>query len=188
MSEQSDKDHLLDHDYDGIKEYDNPMPRWWLATFWATIAFAGIYLLNIPGVGIGKGRIAEYEADVAAAEALAARNDPLAGVTADSLLAFSRNPAKRELGKATFASMCSACHAADGGGGIGPNLTDAYWLHGGTPMEVLHTINAGVLEKGMPPWGKTLKADQLTSVAAYVLTLRGTAPAAPKPPQGVQTP
>ena len=181
---QPDKDRLLDHEYDGIKEYDNPMPRWWLATFWVTIVFSVVYLLNVPGIGIGKGRIATYDAEVAAAESLRARNDPLAGLTAESLVAFSRQPATVALGKATFAAMCSSCHAADGGGGIGPNLTDAYWLHGGAPLEVLRTINTGVLEKGMPPWGKTLKPDQLTSVSAYVLTLRGTTPAAPKAPQG----
>jgi cytochrome c oxidase cbb3-type subunit 3 len=183
---QPDKDRLLDHEYDGIKEYDNPMPRWWLATFWITIAFSVVYLLNVPGVGIGKGRIANYEAEVAAAESLRARNDPLAGLTAETLVASSREPATVALGKATFATMCSSCHAADGGGGIGPNLTDAYWLHGGAPLEVLRTINTGVVEKGMPPWGKTLKPDQLTSVSAYVLTLRGTTPAAPKAPQGTQ--
>jgi cytochrome c oxidase cbb3-type subunit 3 len=186
MSRQPDQDRLLDHDYDGIKEYDNPMPRWWLATFWITIIFSVVYLLNVPWIGIGKGRIAEYEAEVKAAEAIAARNDPLAGLTAERLLESSRKPATLELGRATFASMCSACHAADGGGGIGPNLTDAFWIHGGAPMEVLQTINGGVLEKGMPPWGKTLKPDQLTAVAAYVLTLRNTTPAAPKAPQGIR--
>lgn len=190
MSEQPDrqleKDRLLDHEYDGIHEYDNPMPRWWLATFWITIVFSVVYLLNLPGIGVGKGRIANYEAEMAVAESLAARNDPLAGLTAESLVESSRQPATVALGKATFAAMCSSCHAADGGGGIGPNLTDAYWLHGGAPLEVLRTINTGVLEKGMPPWGKTLKPDQLTSVSAYVLTLRGSTPAAPKAPQGAR--
>ena len=185
MSQPTDQDRLLDHEYDGIHEYDNPMPRWWLATFWITIIFSVLYVLNLPWVGMGRGRIADYEADMARAAELAAANDPLAGITAATLEEKSRDGATLELGKVTYASMCSACHAADGGGGIGPNLTDGYWLHGGAPMEVLKTINLGVLEKGMPAWGKTLKPDQLTAVAAYVLTLRGTTPAAPKPPQGV---
>jgi cytochrome c oxidase cbb3-type subunit 3 len=185
MSQPPDQDRLLDHEYDGIQEFDNPMPRWWLATFWITIIFSILYLLNIPGVGMGRGRVADYEAEMAKAAELAAANDPLAGITAASLEESSRNQATVELGKATFASMCAVCHAADGGGAIGPNLTDNYWIHGAGPMDVLKTVNAGVLEKGMPAWGKTLKPDQVIAVAAYVLTLRGTTPAAPKAPQGV---
>jgi cytochrome c oxidase cbb3-type subunit 3 len=185
MTQPTEQDRLLEHEYDGIHEYDNPLPRWWVATFWITIIFSVVYVLNLPVVGVGKGRIADYEAEMAKAGELAAANDPLAGLTATALEEKARDQATLEAGKATYASMCSACHAADGGGGIGPNLTDGYWLHGGAPMEVLHTVNVGVPEKGMPAWGKTLKPDQLTSVAAYVLSLRGTTPAAPKAPQGV---
>jgi cytochrome c oxidase cbb3-type subunit 3 len=185
MSQPTDQDRLLDHEYDGIQEYDNPMPRWWIATFWITIIFSILYVLNVPGMGAGKGRVADYEAEMAKAAELAAANDPLSGITATSLEEKSRDEATLALGKATFASMCAVCHAADGGGAIGPNLTDNYWIHGAGPMDILKTVNAGVLEKGMPAWGKTLKPDQLTATVAYVLTLRGTTPAAPKPPQGV---
>jgi cytochrome c oxidase cbb3-type subunit 3 len=185
MNQPTDQDRLLDHEYDGIQEYDNPLPRWWLATFWITIIFSILYVLNLPVVGMGQGRVADYEAEMAKAAELAAANDPLAGITAASLEEQSRNQATLELGKATFASMCAVCHAADGGGGIGPNLTDNYWIHGAGPMDILKTVNAGVLEKGMPAWGKTLKPDQLTAAVAYVLTLRGTTPAVPKPPQGI---
>jgi cytochrome c oxidase cbb3-type subunit 3 len=184
MSADPNDDRLLDHEYDGIKEYDNPMPRWWLGTFWVTIVFSIIYLV-IPGVGVGKGRIADYEADMAKAAALAARNDPLSGLTNEKLVAMSKDPAARALGAATFATTCSSCHLADGGGLIGPNLTDAYWLHGGQPMEIIRTINGGVAAKGMPAWGRILKPEQLRSVAAYVLTLRGTTPKTPKAPQGI---
>jgi cytochrome c oxidase cbb3-type subunit 3 len=184
MTQPPEQDRLLDHEYDGIKEYDNPMPRWWLATLWGTIIFSFLYVLNVPIIGKGKGRIAEYEAVMAAANAEAAKHDPLAGMTADKLLWLAKDPAKLALGKVTFSTMCASCHAVDGGGGIGPNLTDAYWLHGGKPMDVLKTINEGVLAKGMPQWGKMLKPDQLLSVAAYVTTLEGTTPKAPKAPQG----
>jgi len=186
QSQPSDPDRLLDHEYDGIKEYDNPMPRWWLATFWVTIIFAVVYLLNVPGIGVGKGRIADYEATMAAAAAEAARHDPLAGMTAEKLVAIAQDPARQALGKAMFSSMCSSCHAADGGGLIGPNLTDAFWIHGGRPMDILTTVNAGVLDKGMPAWGKVLKPEQLLTVASYVTRLQGTTPKAPKPPQGVR--
>jgi len=83
----SENDLVFKHEYDGIKEYDNPMPRWWLATFWVTIIFSVLYLLNVPLLGKGKGRIADYDAEMAAAAALAAQNDPLAGVTDASLAA-----------------------------------------------------------------------------------------------------
>jgi cytochrome c oxidase cbb3-type subunit 3 len=182
------EDRLLDHDYDGILEYDNPMPRWWLATFWVTIIFSLIYVLNVPGVGTGKGRIADYESEMAKAAELAAATNPLAGMTAEKLAAIAGDPAQLALGKATFATSCAACHAADGGGGIGPNLTDAYWIHGGFPMEMLATIVNGVLDKGMPAWGKVLKPDQVQAVTAYLTTLVGTTPAKPKEPQGTMAP
>jgi cytochrome c oxidase cbb3-type subunit III len=184
------EDQLLDHEYDGIREYDNPLPGWWLATLYGTVLFAVLYFLNvIPGLGSGPGRLAEYDAAMATAQAAtqaaAAAHDPLAGVTDEALLALARDPAKLALGRTTFATMCVACHGPDGGGVIGPNLTDAYWLHGGRPTQILNTVNNGVLDKGMPPWGKSLPADQVIAVAAYVTTLAGTHPKAPKAPQGV---
>jgi cytochrome c oxidase cbb3-type subunit 3 len=185
MSESQDQDRLLDHEYDGIHEYDNPMPRWWLATLWGTVIFAVLYALNvIPGLGSGPGRIVEYEAAVAAGDSVRAAHNPVATIDEAGLLAAARDPAKLAAGRETFATTCSPCHAADGGGNIGPNLTDAYWIHGGKPMDILHTVDAGVLDKGMPAWGQSLNPEQVIAVAAYVTTLRGTTPAAPKAPQG----
>jgi cytochrome c oxidase cbb3-type subunit III len=186
----STEDSLLEHEYDGIREYDNPLPGWWLATLYATVIFAVVYFLNvIPGVGSGQGRVAEYEASMTAAQAAAqaanAGRDPLAGLSDEAVLAIARDPAKLELGRTTFASTCAACHAPDGGGLIGPNLTDGYWIHGGRPAEILNTVNVGVLDKGMPAWGKALPPEQVLAAAAYVTTLRGTTPQAPKAPQGV---
>ena len=187
MSADPGQERLLDHEYDGIKEYDNPMPRWWLASFWVTIVFSILYLLNLPGIGVGKGRIADYDADMAAAAAIAAQHDPLAGLTNETLVAAAADPTQRTLGETTYATMCASCHLADGGGLIGPNLTDSYWIHGGEPLDIMRSIVVGVADKGMPPWGKTLKPDQLKAVAGYVLTLRGTTPKAPKAPQGIDT-
>lgn len=185
MSAERDPDKLLmDHEYDGIQEYDNPMPRWWLASLWITVIFSVIYMLNVAGIGIGEGRIADYEADMAQAAALAAANDPLAGITGERLLASSQDDATRQLGQTTFTTMCASCHAADGGGGIGPNLTDAHYIHGGRPLEIMRTIVEGVAAKGMPAWGKILKPDQIEAVAGYVIHLRGTTPANPKAPEG----
>lgn len=176
------RDHLLEHDYDGIQEYDNPMPRWWVYIFWATIVFAVLYGFNIGPFGIGQGRIASYEGDMAAA-AKAHPGGP--SLDAVALARLAKDPAALAAGKTVFTTNCAACHRADGGGMIGPNLTDQFWLHGGTLPEIYKTVNEGVLAKGMPAWGKVLKPDQVAVAAAYVSTLRGTNPPNPKPPQGV---
>ena len=91
---------------------------------------------------------------------------------------------KADDGKTVYETNCAACHRADGGGLIGPNLTDASWIHGGAPTQVHHTIAVGVLEKGMPPWERILKPEQLNNVTAYVLSLQGTNPPNPKAPEG----
>jgi cytochrome c oxidase cbb3-type subunit III len=176
-------DRVMEHEYDGIKEYDNPMPRWWLGTFAGTIIFSGIYLLNVGPVGNGKGRIADYEDDMKAFAL--AHPAPTGGPTVDKLLALVADKESTEEGKEAFAKNCIACHAVDGGGGIGPNLTDNYWIHGSALDSVYAVVNNGVLEKGMPPWGKVLKPKDLERVVAYVASLRGSTPAAPKAPQGV---
>jgi cytochrome c oxidase cbb3-type subunit 3 len=188
MSEPTNEDRLLDHEYDGIREYDNPMPRWWVWLFVGTVVFAALYWLNLPGIGSGRGRIASYERELASARAKFGSRVPAAGggPTDAQLLAFARDPAKREQGRRVFEGNCVPCHRADGGGLIGPNLTDDYWLHGGRPTQVLHTISAGVLDKGMPAWSTTLKPDDVTAVATYVLSLHDTHPPSPKAPQGVK--
>ena len=190
MSPKPEEDRLLDHEYDGIKEYDNPMPRWWLIGLYGTIVWAVLYLLNvIPGVGSGKGWKGNYDQDMAAAQQKYGdlKNQALLGADSLTLMSRMNDPAALALGKETFMSTCSPCHVADGGGLIGPNLTDAYWISGGSPMQVMHTVNNGVLDKGMPAWGAVLKPDQLTSVVAYVMSMQGTTPAAPKAPQGMKS-
>jgi cytochrome c oxidase cbb3-type subunit 3 len=184
MADQKDPriDRLLDHEYDGISEYDNPMPRWWLLTFAGTVIFSVIYALNIGPVGSGPGRIAQYDADVAAAKALM----PETPTTIDpaQLLALASDASATSAGQQVYASYCASCHGPDGGGLIGPNLTDNMWLHGGAPDQIYGTIINGVLAKGMPAWEKMLSAEQLTHVAAYVVSLAGTTPTNPKAPEG----
>ena len=186
MPNKPDQDHLLEHNYDGIQEYDNPMPRWWVYIFWATIVFSVLYWFNVPGFGIGKGRIANYNRDMAAAAAAAARREAAQPKAASpqQLTAMAKDASVLALGRQTFGQNCAACHRADAGGQIGPNLTDDYWLHGAAIDQIHKTVTDGVLEKGMPPWGKVLKPAQLDAVVAYVFTLRGTNPPNPKPPQG----
>jgi cytochrome c oxidase cbb3-type subunit 3 len=181
-----DDDRLLDHEYDGIREYDNPLPRWWLLIFWISIAWSVVYLANlVPGVGSGPGRVRQYESEMAAARAR--YGDPATAtlVVGDSTIAtVAADPARIAAGHAAFVTNCVACHREDGGGNIGPNLTDEYWLHGGRPSQIHGTISGGVLDKGMPAWGAVLKPDEVLSVAAYVTTLRDTHPKDPKEPQG----
>jgi len=182
----SDQDRLIEHSYDGIQEYDNPMPAWWVTTFWATIIFSAIYALNILGIGSGPGRIAQYNAEMAAAEALKPPEAPSA--TPEQLLAFAADPENVEEGKEVYGKNCAACHAADGGGLIGPNLADDHWIHGGAIEQVHGVIVAGVLAKGMPAWGEILKPEDVEVVTAYVWSLRGTTPAAPKAAEGEVVP
>jgi len=179
----SEKDQLIEHEYDGIQEYDNPMPRWWVTMFWLTILFAVLYPFNIGPIGSGRGWIGEYEADVAAAAA--ARPEDGGTLTSEELLALAADPAVVESGHAEFTKYCAACHGPDGGGGIGPNLADDAWLHGWTITDIHTVIRDGVLTKGMPAWGKQLPADQITAVASYVWSIHGTTPQNPKAPQGV---
>ena len=182
MAEQQD-DKLLDHSYDGIQEFDNPMPRWWVWVFWATIIFSVAYYFLPAPFGEGPGMIAQYEADVAKHQAAqAAQVTP--AVSDEQLTQLAANAAALADGKTVYETNCAACHRADGGGLIGPNLTDAQWIHGGTPTQVHHTIAVGVLEKGMPPWERILKPEQLNNVTAYVLSLRGSNPPNPKAPEG----
>ena len=186
MPNKDDQDHLLEHSYDGIQEFDNPMPRWWVYLFWATIIFSILYFFNVPGFGIGKGRIADYDRDIAAAASADAKRKAAqpAGASGEQLTAMTKDASVVALGKQVFGQNCAACHRADAGGQIGPNLADDYWLHGGTLEQIHTTVVDGVLEKGMPPWGKVLKPNQLDAVVAYIYTLRGTNPPNPKAPQG----
>ena len=175
-----DTNELTDHDYDGITEYDNPLPRWWLMLFYGGIVFAAVY---IPWYHFGPGplMVEEYEAQMASA---AAAMPVKRGASALDLASAEQDPARLAAGKETFGKLCVACHTADGGGLVGPNLTDDYWIHGGSMADVVHVITEGVPEKGMISWKTQLKDDEIVSVAAYVRSLRGTTPANPKAPEG----
>jgi cytochrome c oxidase cbb3-type subunit 3 len=186
MKQKPEEDRLLDHSYDGIREYDNPMPRWWLLLFAVTIIFVPIYYLMPGDIGAGAQRDEVYAREMAAFKA----EHPDFGkstVTAEALAAIVSDPAQVAAGRAVFTTTCAACHQADGGGLIGPNLTDNSWIHGGTPMAVHAAITNGVLAKGMPAWGTLLKPEQINAVTAFVRSLQGTTPKSPKAAEGVVT-
>jgi cytochrome c oxidase cbb3-type subunit 3 len=183
-NDQHHDDRLLDHAYDGIQEYDNPLPRWWVWIFYATIVFAVVYYFDFTTRIRGPGRITEYQQQMA--DAAKRWPTPTGAVDESALLALSKDQQALTLGKTTFATNCVACHRADAGGLIGPNLTDEYWIHGSTLASIYKTVDAGVLEKGMPNWGKLLKPEQVKAVVVYVASLKGSNPANPKAPQGVK--
>ena len=173
------------HTYDGIEEYDNHLPNWWLVTLYGAVVFALVYWFHYQVLRTGPSIAQSYELSVAADRRAAADRARRAGaMTDDALLALSRDPATVQVGRGVFTQTCVACHAATGGGGIGPNLTDSAWLHGSRPTRILATINEGVLTKGMPAWGPQLGLERVQAVAAYVLTLRDTNVPGGKAPQG----
>ncbi|MFN3202694.1 MAG: cbb3-type cytochrome c oxidase N-terminal domain-containing protein [Bradymonadia bacterium] len=179
-------DELLDHDYDGIREYDNPLPRWWLYMFYITIAFAIAYVGYFI-LGPGPDSRTEYEMEMAAAAVMYPDEDPASNI--ELLTAALGNPKFIGEGKGIFATNCAACHGPDGGGIVGPNLTDDFWLHGkGDIAGVVRVVADGVPEKGMIAWKKQLKVKEMVAVSAYIMSLRGTTPANPKAPQGEKMP
>ncbi|WP_422359056.1 cbb3-type cytochrome c oxidase N-terminal domain-containing protein [Reichenbachiella sp.] len=173
----------LDHDYDGIKELDNHLPPWWKYMFYASIVFAVVYMFMYHVSGSLPLQTQEYE--IAMAEAQANMSESEAGSSIDeSNIVFSDDPAVLASGKTVYERNCVACHKAAGEGGIGPNLTDEYWLHGGSIQDIYNTIKNGVPDKGMIAWGDVLSPTKMNDVASYIETLKGTNPANAKAPQG----
>ena len=182
---EEEQEIVLDHNYDGIRELDNSLPPWWVYMFYATILFAVVYLVRFEVLD-GDNQIVEY--DKAVAEAKAELNKYRATatdlITAENvtLLTDAKDLGR---GKAIFNLNCASCHLSDGGGSIGPNLTDEYWILGGGIKNVFSTIsNGGRDGKGMIAWDKTLKTSDIAKVSSYVISLQGTTPAQGKAPQG----
>lgn len=180
-----EKDIMLDHSYDGISELDNHMPPWLKYTFYGTIGFAVVYVMHYLVLGTGALQLDEYQAELAEAEALTEERSLLATSSIDENTAvLVSGDAELENGELLYVQNCSPCHAKDGGGTVGPNLTDEYWIHGGSVKDIFSVIKYGVQEKGMIPWEGKLKPEEIQNVASYILTLQGTTPANPKEPQG----
>jgi cytochrome c oxidase cbb3-type subunit 3 len=179
----------MDHEADGIRELDNKLPRWWVYLFYFTILFAAIYLAYYhvyANLKPGKVKLSaeEYLAEMAIGDTL--KSNAMAKFEADiSRLEPSKDPEELASGKSTFLLLCAPCHRPDGGGLVGPNLTDDYWIHGSNFCDNVRTIWNGVPEKGMITWKATLKPKQVYQIASYIYTLRGTHPANPKPPENL---
>lgn len=183
MSKREDK--ILSHDYDGIREYDNPLPGWWLFIFYGSMVWALLYGLFYH-FGPGLLEAERHEAEMRELRIEAARAAMSSGeVTDEGVLAVAASPLHVGRGQALYEERCVSCHRADGGGDVGPNLTDKYWIHGGSPSEVHATIAGGVHQQGMPGWSWTMRPDEVWETAAYVETLRGTNVSGGKEAQGL---
>ncbi|MBK7408470.1 MAG: c-type cytochrome [Saprospirales bacterium] len=182
---EKEQDVLFDHEYDGIRELDNSLPPWWVAMFYITIAFAAVYMSYYHFFGMGAGSKEQYEQEMDQAEKAVAEFRSLQAdqINEDNVTALT-DEADLSVGQAIFQVNCVACHGANGEGGVGPNMTDQYWINGGGIKNVFKTITYGVPEKGMISWKTQLRSSEIQKVASYILTLQGTNPPNPKEPQG----
>ena len=172
MSNDPKEPLLLDHNYDGIQELDNNLPRWWVWLFYITILYAAVYLIYYHVARVGDLQVAEYDKEVKAGAIL---KDAAMGHFEANIptLTPSTDAAVLQDGSQTYAKFCAPCHRADGGGLVGPNLTDNYWIHGSNYVDTVKVIWDGVPAKGMITWKAVLKPEQIQSVASYIYTLRG---------------
>lgn len=182
---KSEEAYNLGHDYDGIQELDNPTPPWWQWGFVISFIFGIVYLWVY---FVGKSAPNQYqELDIAnakAAEQVKAYMASSANNIDENTVTVLTSETEIAEGKKTFTTVCAACHGVDGGGIVGPNLTDKYWLHGGSIHDIFKTIKYGVPEKGMKSWKDDYTPKQIAELASYITTLQGTKPANPKEPQG----
>jgi len=183
---EKEQELILDHNYDGIKELDNDLPPWWLYGFYASIIFGAIYLVKYH-VFDGDTQYDELEREYAQAKIELEEYKKTAKDLVDfNTVTFLSDAADLAKGKTIYEENCVACHKSDGGGGIGPNLTDNHWILGGGIKNVFKTINDGGRDgKGMVAWSKNgLKPSEIAQVASYVLTLQDITPAEPKEAEG----
>jgi cytochrome c oxidase cbb3-type subunit 3 len=179
---------LLDHNYDGIRELDNHLPPWWTAFFYFSIVFGVIYMFvyhvfNIAPLPGELYDISIAEAKTASAAKLAEDSEGGEGID-ESTVVFSDAAAVLGNGKKIYDMQCASCHRNDGGGGIGPNLTDSYWLHGGSVGDIFTSVKYGIPQKGMISWEPLLSPEQMSDVTSYIISMEGSNPPDAKSPQG----
>lgn len=182
---EREADVLLDHDYDGIKELDNALPPWWKWGFYFTIIVAVIYMFRFHVIKTGPTPLEEYDKEMRIAAAKMEefrRNNKETFDEKTVTLADEKGIAE---GRKIFSGTCLPCHGSNGeGNAVGPNLTDKYWLHGGSLGNVFNTITNGVPDKGMQAWGRTFSPADIRNISSFILSLQGSNPANAKAPQG----
>ena len=182
---EKEQDILLDHNYDGIKELDNDLPPWWKYGFYFSLAISVIYLMHYHVFGTGKLQYQEYESEMEEAKIKVEEYRRLAANNVDETTVSMADASGISDGKSVFAENCVACHGSLGeGASVGPNLTDAYWLHGGDIKDIFKTIKYGYPEKGMRSWQSELSPVQMQNLSSYILSIQGSNPPNAKAPQG----
>jgi cytochrome c oxidase cbb3-type subunit 3 len=182
---EREEDIMLDHNYDGIRELDNHLPPWWKYLFYVSIVFAVVYLFVYHVIDTLPLQEEEYQMELAQAEeARQARQVANVVDFDESSVEFTDDAVALANGLQVYTNNCVQCHKENGEGGIGPNLTDDYWLHGGSMQDIFKTIKYGVPEKGMIAWEALLSPTQMRDVASYIMTMYGTDPPNAKAPQG----
>jgi cytochrome c oxidase cbb3-type subunit III len=176
--------YLGGHEYDGIRELDNKLPRWWLYLFYITIIFAAVYLLDYHVFHYSLNQKAEYQAEMDNAAKLI---KPVPAFDVSTLTVLT-DEESLEAGKAIFMQICSTCHGKNGEGLVGPNMTDKFWIHGNTIQDMFKIVQNGVIEKGMLPFKDQYNPKQIQDVLSYIISLQGTNPANQKAPQGTEYP
>lgn len=171
---------LIDHEVDGIQELDNLLPCWWVWLFYATIAFSVVYMAYYHVLEAGDLQAVEFAKEWKKGEEI--KSAAIAKFESGlGSLQPSAEPAILAAGQQTFTTLCAPCHRADGGGVVGPNLCDDYWIHGSSYLDTLKVIINGQPEKGMLSWRSLLKPSEIQAVASFIYTFRGTKPPNPKP-------
>jgi cytochrome c oxidase cbb3-type subunit 3 len=184
VSISEEKAIMTDHEYDGIRELDNSLPPWWKYGFYLTIVWAFGYMLYYH-TSSGTSSEQEYKAQMKQAEIdIALYRKNARNLVDETNVVLLTQASDVNSGKAIFGQYCAVCHAADGGGIVGPNLTDNHWLHGNDIKNIFGTIKYGVQGKGMKSWQQELSPVMMAQVASFIKTLEGTTPASPKTPEG----
>jgi cytochrome c oxidase cbb3-type subunit 3 len=181
VAQEADID--LGHDFDGIRELDNRLPPWWLWGFYFTIVFSVVYMYYFH-IGSDWSQDKQWAEEVETANAQVAEFMKTKAEKVDETNVVMADATGIAAGKEIYTTNCVACHGANGEGGVGPNLTDEYWLHGGSLSDVFKLVKVGVPEKGMISWSSTLRPAEIQNVSSFILTLQGTNPANGKAPQG----
>ena len=181
---EKEKDIMLDHDFDGIKELNNSVPPWFNLLFYGTIVIAIVYMIDFHVLGSGNIMVDEYLSEVKIANEKREELIRTGAFINENNVVLLKEAADLEKGKKIWDVNCTPCHGPDGGGTVGPNLTDENWIHGVGIKNVFKTISNGVPAKGMIAWKTMLTPKQIQEVSSYVLSLQGTKPATGKPPEG----
>ena len=183
---EAERDIMLDHNYDGIRELDNKLPPWWVAMFYITIVIGTAYFLYYHYFDYGLSSRAEYALEMDYAQKAQARIlEKQANAINESNVIALKDAESLAVGESIYKASCAACHGQLGEGLVGPNMTDNYWIHGGDIKSVFKTIKYGVPEKGMIAWKTQMNPASIHQVASYIMTLVGTNPPNPKAAQGV---